>query len=80
MIWCVRVFSLHGETPVRNTLACVLRSQTFLRSFSFADYPFVARAEKKFGACTNFVINPLFTIIINFSYKLSRLLLIEDQV
>ena len=35
---------------------------------------------RKSGACTSFVINPLFAVIVNFPYKLHRFMLLEDQV
>lgn len=69
-----------GDAGSERSCECVAFPR-LLRSFIFAEYPFVVRGEKQIsGACTNFVDNPLFTVIISFPYKLSRLLLFVPPI
>lgn len=71
---------VQGDAYSEHSYRCVTFLKLLAAFHFFAEYPFVVRWRGEFGAYTNFGINPLFTVIINFPYKLSRLLLLENQV
>lgn len=71
---------VQGDAYSEHSYRCVTFLKLSVAFHFFAEYPFAPSILQQFDAYTSFVINSLFTVIINFPYKLGRLLLLENQV